>query len=75
VGTRTVGGLFSKSKSLQLPTPKATAGRLKTFDIGFDKAESQIASPLNTRNDPGPNCCGEKRQSLNSEALGIGQNC
>lgn len=49
-------------------------GKLKTFDIGFDKTESQIASPFNTRIDPRPICWGEKRQSLSSEALGTRQN-
>jgi hypothetical protein len=39
-------------------------GKLKTFNIGIDKTESQIASSFNSRIDPRPICSGEKRRSL-----------
>lgn len=72
-GNPACGQPVFETKKSSIADPKG-GGKLKTFDIGFDKTESQIASPFDIRIDPRPICSGEKRRSLRSEALGIRQN-
>jgi hypothetical protein len=72
-GEPACGQLVVETKKSSIADPEG-GGKLKTFDIGFGKTESRIASPFNTRINPRPICWGEKRRSLRSEALGIRRN-
>ncbi len=59
-GDSAAQSLLSKAKSLQFADPEE-GGKLKTFDVEFDKTVSRIASPSTIRIDPRLICSGDNR--------------
>jgi hypothetical protein len=71
-GNPACGQPVSETKKSSIADSKR-GGKLKTFDIEFDKTESQIASPFNSRIDPRPICSGENADLCVEKRLGYGR--